>query len=397
MGSNPALGTLLSTFASVTGSIPVAQSAGLKTVCSTAVPRLFHECWFDSRGTCELSWTRGTAWNGRGTSWTGTPRRGAGSPRAEDRRDEMVSLLVLGAVSGPRRRRRDSPVAAQRRRPPAGTRQNFAGRPAPSNWQPPHPPCETDFRGRLPRRRKPSTTWTSSSLLATSSSSARRGAVLRRDEALLGAKGAPYSVVELYLRQDGAALQTRSRRAPANGRCRALLCAARTSATATRCRRRAAASSTRCSPARRTPWPAPPVRPPPPRPPAAPATSTSRSRASRSRRRSTSRSRTSGRPARAAPADGSGVAAAAGGAPVGQADDGRLLRAVVRAARHGAVDGEARAAVRRPRQLRRRQRRRRAQRAARPPLRRRRHPAHCADRPTAPEAASSRPCWSATC
>ena len=38
MGSNPALGTLLSTFASVTGSIPVAQSAGLKTVCSTAVP-----------------------------------------------------------------------------------------------------------------------------------------------------------------------------------------------------------------------------------------------------------------------------------------------------------------------------------------------------------------------
>ena len=67
--------------------------------------------------------------------------------------------------------------------------------------------------------------------------------------------------------------------------------------------------------------------------------------AARSRRRSTSRSGHDalGRPTRAAPPDGGGVAAAAGGAAVGQADDGRLLRAVVRELpRHGAVDGRTR-------------------------------------------------------
>ena len=81
MGSNPALGTLLSTFASVTGSIPVAQSAGLKTVCSTAVPLLFHGCSTSVGSTVVerrgLSLTRGTAveqpWNTRGSSPRGDP------------------------------------------------------------------------------------------------------------------------------------------------------------------------------------------------------------------------------------------------------------------------------------------------------------------------------------
>ena len=68
MGSNPGLGTLLSTFAVVTGSSPGRAKRWsfyrMFHECSTSVPRVFHECstsvgstLVEHRG---VSWSRGT-------------------------------------------------------------------------------------------------------------------------------------------------------------------------------------------------------------------------------------------------------------------------------------------------------------------------------------------------
>ena len=79
MGSNPGLGTLLSTFAVVTGSSPGRAKRWsfyrMFHECSTSVPRVFHECWLYTRGT---SWRVLESWNTRGTP---VEHRGPGPPR----------------------------------------------------------------------------------------------------------------------------------------------------------------------------------------------------------------------------------------------------------------------------------------------------------------------------
>ena len=78
MGSNPGLGTLLSTFAVVTGSSPGRAKRWsfyrMFHECSTSVPRVFHECWLYTRGT---SWRVLESWNTRGTP---VEHRGPGPP-----------------------------------------------------------------------------------------------------------------------------------------------------------------------------------------------------------------------------------------------------------------------------------------------------------------------------
>ena len=78
MGSNPGLGTLLSTFAMVTGSSPGRAKRWsfyrMFHECSTSVPRVFHECWLYTRGT---SWRVLESWNTRGTP---VEHRGPGPP-----------------------------------------------------------------------------------------------------------------------------------------------------------------------------------------------------------------------------------------------------------------------------------------------------------------------------